>query len=127
MVVAVQGEHALRAGYAALEGAAVRALLGPLADELILPDVDGPLPSVARPDDHIDLQVDVLPVRDEVLAALRAHATQVQAVRAVDDDAALVGCYALSNQLVAPLLPLETYRLVGHGDLAWPPGVRQIA
>ena len=48
---------------------------------LSLPDADGPLPSVAVPDDEVDLEVDVLPVRDDVLAALRAHATQVQAVR----------------------------------------------
>lgn len=119
LLVAVQGEHALRAGYAALaEGAPAG---------LRVPDADGPLPSVAVPDDQVDLQVDVLPVRDEVLAALRAHATQVQAVEAVDDDPSLVGRYALSNQLLAPILPVETYRRLDGPDVAWPTGVRPIA
>ncbi|WP_028050932.1 PIG-L family deacetylase [Cellulomonas sp. URHD0024] len=119
LLVAVQGEHALRAGYAALAGRT--------SPGLRLPDVDGPLPSVAVPDDLVDLHVDVPPVRESILAALRAHATQVQAVDAIDDDAALVGCYALSNQLLAPLLPVEAYRIVGDGDVAWPAGVRRIA
>ncbi|WP_034622912.1 PIG-L family deacetylase [Cellulomonas sp. URHE0023] len=127
LVVVVQGERALRAGYEALGRPSVRALLGLLADGLRLPDADGPLPSVARPDDEIDLHVDVLPVRDQIVAALRAHGTQVQAVRTIDDDRAVAGCYALSNQLLAPLLPVEAYRLVGRADVAWPPGVRQIA
>ena len=127
LVVAVQGERALRAGYAALGGAAVRAALGPRADDLHRPEVDGPLPSVATPDDQVDLEVDVRPVRDDVIAALRAHATQVQAVRAIDDEASLVGCYALSNGLLAPLLPVESYRLANQGEVAWPPGVRPIA
>jgi N-acetyl-1-D-myo-inositol-2-amino-2-deoxy-alpha-D-glucopyranoside deacetylase len=119
LLVVVQGESALRAGYAAL---AARA-----SDGLAVPDADGPLPSVAVPDDQVDVQVEVLPVRDAVLAALRAHATQVQAVQAIDDDPTLVGCYALSNQLLAPVLPVEAYRIVGDGDAAWPPGVRRIA
>ena len=127
LVVAVQGKRALRAGYAALGGAAVRAALGPRADDLQRPEVDGPLPSVATPDDQVDLEVDVRPVRDDVIAALRAHATQVQAVRAIDDEASLVGCYALSNGLLAPLLPVESYRLANQGEVAWPPGVRPIA
>jgi N-acetyl-1-D-myo-inositol-2-amino-2-deoxy-alpha-D-glucopyranoside deacetylase len=126
LVVAVHGEDALRSGYAALGQPGVRDVLGPLADDLQLPDVDGPLPSVAGPGDQVDLEVDVRLVRDQIIAALRAHATQVQAVRAVDHDDALVGCYALSNQQLAPLLPVEAYRLVGHGAVAWPPGVRPI-
>lgn len=116
LLVVVQPESALRAGYAALAG----------SDGLSVPDADGPLPSVAVPDDEVDLEVDVLPVRDEVLAALRAHETQVQAVASVDDDPALVGRYALSNQVLAPLLPVETYRFVVAGDVAWPAGVRPI-
>ncbi|WP_426594585.1 PIG-L family deacetylase [Cellulomonas sp. McL0617] len=119
LLMAVQGEHALRAGYAALADVV---LDGPLRR----PDAGGPLPSVAVPDDKVNLAVDVLPVRDRVLAALRAHGTQVQAVRSVDDEVALVGCYALSNEVLAPLLPVETYRVVGDLDGAWPPGVRRI-
>ena len=65
---------------------------------------------MAVPDEEIDVEVAVLPVRDRVLDALRSHATQVQAVRAVDGDEALVACYALSNRILAPVLPTETYR-----------------
>ncbi|QZN87388.1 PIG-L family deacetylase [Cellulomonas sp. C5510] len=118
---AVQDPDALRAGYAALaEDPAVRAVLaahaaadpatrsGPLA----LPDPGGPLPSVAAAGEP-DLVVDVAPVRDRVLAALRAHATQVQAVRPLDHSAA-AACLALSNLVLAPVLPAEGYR--------WAPG-----
>ena len=107
LLVAVQGERRAARGVRGADAAS-------LVDDLRLPDADGPLPSVAVPDDAVDLEVDVLPVRDEVLAALRAHATQVQAVRAVDDDPALVGCYALSNRVLAPLLPVEAYRVAGR-------------
>lgn len=118
---AVAPAVALRAGYAALASdPGARAVLAAAADDrratregpLSLPDPDGPLPSVAT-DEPADLVVDVRPVRDRVLAALRAHATQVQAVTPLDHpDAA--GCYALSNLVLAPLLPTESY--------AWAPG-----
>ena len=113
-----------------------RSRSGSAGDELRVPDDDGPLPSVAVADDQRDVEVDVLPVRDRVLDALRAHATQVQAVEAIDGDPALVGCYALSNRLLAPLLPVESYRLEESGvsgaepplaaSVVWPPGVRPI-
>ena len=70
-----------------------------MRDDLELPDPTAELPPVAVNDDLIDVGVDVLPVRDRVLDALRAHVTQVQAVRAIDDDPALVACYALSNRV----------------------------
>lgn len=118
---AVAPAAALRAGYAALASdPGASAVLAGAADDrrstregpLSLPDPDGPLPSVAT-DAPADLVVDVLPVRDRVLAALRAHATQVQVVTPLDHpDAA--GCYALSNLVLAPLLPAESY--------AWAPG-----
>lgn len=118
---AVAPVAALRAGYAALAtDPAARAVLAERADDrratrespLALPDPDGPLPSLAT-DAPVDLDVPVAPVRDRVLAALRAHATQVQAVRALDGPAA-VACYALSNLVLAPVLPRESYR--------WAPG-----
>jgi len=118
---AVAPAAALRAGYAALAtDPAARAVLAEHADDrratrespLALPDPDGPLPSLAT-DAPVDLDVPVAPVRDRVLAALRAHATQVQAVRALDGPAA-VACYALSNLVLAPVLPRESYR--------WAPG-----
>ncbi|RMI13730.1 PIG-L family deacetylase [Cellulomonas triticagri] len=120
---AVVPEAALRAGYAALaEVPEVAALLAEGAEgadrrvhregPLVLPDPAGPLPSVAVAETP-DLVVDVLPVRDRVLAALRAHATQVQAVTALEHPL-LAGASALSNLVLAPLLRTESYR--------WAPG-----
>lgn len=118
---AVAPAAALRAGYAALAtDPGARAVLAAAADDrrstreapLALPDPAGPLPSVAT-DAPVDLSVAVLPVRDRVLAALRAHATQVQAVTPLDHPDA-VACYALSNLVLAPVLPTESY--------AWAPG-----
>ncbi|HWJ84366.1 MAG TPA: N-acetyl-1-D-myo-inositol-2-amino-2-deoxy-alpha-D-glucopyranoside deacetylase [Cellulomonas sp.] len=109
---AAQGSAALRAGIRALRP----------SGRLVVPDPVGPLPSVAVPDDEVDLLVDVAPVLDQVLAALRAHATQVQAVGALTSGAALAQ-YALSNDVLAPVLPAEGYRIVAGGELAWPAGV----
>lgn len=95
-------------------------------DELAVPDPGGPFPAVAVDDDGIDLAVDVLPVRDRVLAALRAHGTQVQAVEPVDGDPALVGRYALSDGVLAPLLPTEDYVHVAGPAPALPSGVRRL-
>ena len=127
---AVQGRLALQRGLRALGGDAVLAALGSLYDELERPDPAGELPSVAVPDDEVDVEVDVLPVRDRVLAALRAHVTQVQAIRAIDGEDGLVACYALSNRVLAPVLPVEAYRRGtggAGGDVDWPVGVRPVA
>ncbi|OZB47720.1 MAG: hypothetical protein B7X40_08740, partial [Cellulomonas sp. 14-74-6] len=71
--------------------------------------------------------VDVRPVRDHVVGALRAHATQVQAVTPIDGDPRLVGAFALSNRLLQPLLPNEGYEVVGGdpGAVEWPEPVRR--
>ncbi|VTR78068.1 PIG-L family deacetylase [Cellulomonas hominis] len=132
---AVAPAGALRAGYAALaDDPGVAAVLAAHADDrratrespLALPDPEGPLPSVAVPG-PVDLVVDVRPVRDRVLAALRAHATQVQAVRPLDHPGA-VACLALSNLVLAPVLPEECYRWAPRraprADLPLPPGAR---
>ncbi|PFG42482.1 N-acetyl-1-D-myo-inositol-2-amino-2-deoxy-alpha-D-glucopyranoside deacetylase [Isoptericola jiangsuensis] len=58
------------------------------------------------------LALDVAPVLDRVLAALRAHATQVQHVAALDAPG-VVARYALSNDEVAPLLA-TTHLRVAH-------------
>lgn len=126
----VQGRLALQRGLRALRSDAVLAALGSLYAELDLPDPTDELPSVAVPDDQVQLEVDVLPVRDRVLGALRAHVTQVQAVRAIDGDDGLVACYALSNRVLAPILPTESYRRGTGGsgeDVVWPAGVRPVA
>jgi N-acetyl-1-D-myo-inositol-2-amino-2-deoxy-alpha-D-glucopyranoside deacetylase len=95
-------------------------------DELTAPDPEGPFPAVAVDDDEIDLAVEVQPVRDHVLAALRAHGTQVQAVEPVDGDPSLVGRYALSDGVLAPLLPAEGYSHVAGPAPALPRGVRRL-
>lgn len=124
---AAAGRAALRRAHEALAGDAVRAALGPDAHGLELPDPQA-APSVVVPDEDVDLLVDVAPVRERVLAALRAHATQVQAVHGVDAEPALLGCYALSNRVLAALLPQEAYRAVGDaGAVAWPAGARRVA
>ncbi|MDM7855659.1 PIG-L family deacetylase [Cellulomonas alba] len=114
---AAQDAAALRAGRAALTlGDEPRT--GHRAGPLTVPPADAPLPSVAVDGVRVDAEVDVTPVRAAVLEALRAHATQVQAVRAVDGEAALVGCFALSNLELQPLLPSEGYRLARPADRA---------
>lgn len=135
---AVQDPDALRAGYAALaDDPDVREVLAAAADDrratrespLALPDPGGPLPSVVTAGAP-DLLVPVAPVRDRLLAALRAHATQVQAVRPLAHPAA-VACLALSNLTLEPVLPVEAYRWAAGraapADLALPPGVRRLA
>lgn len=79
-------------------------------------------PSAAT-DGDVDVRVAVAEVRDAVLAALAAHETQVQAVAPVDGVHA-VGRFALSNDVVQPVLAHEAY-VRGAGDLAaveWPDG-----
>ncbi|MDM7830800.1 PIG-L family deacetylase [Cellulomonas edaphi] len=110
---AAAGESALRRGMRALEA----------VDGLALPDPDGPLASVAVPDDDVDVTVDVTPVLDRVLGAMRAHATQIQAVSRLGAEAA-VAQYALSNAVLAPVLPSEGYRVVAGSLVDWPAGVR---
>nr|WP_276581821.1 PIG-L family deacetylase [Cellulomonas sp. RIT-PI-Y] len=73
-----------------------------------LPDPTGVLPAMARTAPGAGFTVPVAPVRSALLAALAAHATQVQAVTALDGPA-VVGCYALSNGALAPVLPVERY------------------
>ncbi|MCC2334432.1 PIG-L family deacetylase [Cellulomonas wangsupingiae] len=129
----VVGRSDLRRAQVALAGDGVLAALGATITGLTLPDPAAEQPSVAVPDDDVDLLVDVAPVRDRVLAALRAHATQVQAVRPVDGDDALVGCYALSNAVLAAVPTVEAYRYVPgslraeEAGVVWPAGVRPVA
>jgi N-acetyl-1-D-myo-inositol-2-amino-2-deoxy-alpha-D-glucopyranoside deacetylase len=130
---AVRGERSLRAAYRELADSPGLRASDPY---LTLPSPVGPMPSAAVPDHDVDLVVDVLPVLTRVAAALRAHATQVQAVTvasvAIGWDAGpgrVVGSYALSNGVLAPVLAVEEYRCApgSRGDaVAWPAGVRQV-
>lgn len=113
-------EARLRRGYRAVAGRAV--------DGLDAPDPDGPLPSgtVTRP----DLAVDVVPLLPAVLGALRAHATQVQAVQPGPGTGEVLASYALSDGVVKPLLATETYRFAPdrtHRTVVWPTGVTPVA
>lgn len=116
----------LAAGYRALSGPDVRSALGGLYDGLALPDPEGPFPAVAVPDEQVEVVVQVDPVRDRVLAALRAYTTQVQAVRRVEGEPSLVGCYALSDRVLQPLLPHEGYVRVSGPEPALPAHVRRL-
>ena len=87
-----------------------------------------PLPSAAVPAGAVDVRVDVRPVAEQVVGALGAHATQVQAVRRLPEaDGAALGCYALSDAVVQPLLADEAYRVAPGSAVErewWPGGVR---
>ncbi|MFD4994180.1 PIG-L family deacetylase [Cellulosimicrobium cellulans] len=135
--LAVAPESTVRAARRALAAhPAVRALLAD--DALVLPDPDEDLPPVARPEASLPLlvTVPVAPVLDDLLAAMRAHATQVQRVTAAVDDEGpvrgeaagdLLGWYALSNDVLAPVPSHEFYAPSGDalpGDQVRPEPTR---
>ncbi|WP_129338147.1 PIG-L family deacetylase [Cellulomonas endophytica] len=107
---AAQAEDEVRAARAALADPAVRAALPAAARALPSAGPDDERPPVVVPGGAITVRVPLAPVRDRVLAALRAHATQVQAVTALDGPPPLAGAWALSNDVLAPLLAHESYR-----------------
>lgn len=90
--------------------------------------VGRPLPSAAVPPAAVDVRVDVPPVVEQVAGALGAHTTQVQAIRWLPEpDGVALGCYALSDAVVQPLLAAESYRVApgsAVGGEWWPAGVR---
>lgn len=125
----VLDETALRTAYATLPA------LVDDAEGMSTPDPAGPVPSAAVSSDDVDVLVPVAPVLGQVLAALRSHATQVQAVQEVRGPAGLgaetfVAVLALSNGVLAPRLAAETYRHAPgspHGPVRWPAGVVAVA
>lgn len=121
---AVAPSDALRAARRALAAAPAAQDLAAGAG-LTFPDPDELLPPLARHDaelrdagPHDVAQVDVAAALDRVLTAMRAHATQVQHVTrapaAQDPAADLLGWYALSNAVLAPVPAHELY-LVSRG------------
>ena len=78
--------------------------------------------SVSTPGMHASFFLDIRPVLDRVRAALKSHATQVQWIETLpepdqvsnfgDEGFYLIGSYALSNNIVAPLLSHEFYAAV---------------
>ncbi len=131
-------DDVLRAAYAGLAHHPAARRARAVRPALRLPDPDGPLPSVAVPGDQVAVRVDTTGVVERVADALRAHATQVGSVEldapaplgaAGRDGTALVGCYALSNDVLAPLLTAESYRAApgsGRRPVAWPAAVRPV-
>ncbi|TGJ97503.1 hypothetical protein DLJ96_05990, partial [Actinotalea fermentans ATCC 43279 = JCM 9966 = DSM 3133] len=116
-VVPAAVARAARRELAGLAG--VRTLLAEHPD-LTLPDPHEDLPPVAKDSLESVVVVEVAPVLDAVVGALRAHATQVQHVGTVPvdarDDAApsegpdgVLGWYALSNDVLAALPSREFY------------------
>lgn len=89
--------------------------------------------TVARPDappsvvraGPVDVRVPVPPVLDRLLAALGEHRTQVHAIARVADDGAVVARFALSNDVVQPVLREETYVVAAGSarDVDWPAAV----
>ncbi len=89
---------------------------------LSFPDPDELLPPVAKDESELagvtTARVEVAPVLGRLLAAMRAHATQVQHATAAAEahdgtdrraGDGLLGWYALSNDVLAPVLDHETY------------------
>lgn len=114
---------ALRAGYAtARRVVAAGGAAGADGMGLGAPDPTGPLPSAAVPGSRIGVRVPLAPVLHAVRAALGAHASQVQAVRAGTDEVPLL--LALSNRVLLPVLAEETYEVVRTSPVRWPAAVR---
>lgn len=148
VLVAVVPADTLRAAYRALADLPAVTAARAADPNLALPDPAGPLPSVAVAADVVDLVVDVTGVLDRVAAALSAHRTQVrsvvldadrlaQAAAGPRDRPVVVGCYALSNDVLAPLLSQEFYRsepvraelgvASRRAGVSWPAAARPVA
>jgi len=110
----------------------VRALLADDAS-LTLPDPDEPLPPLALPGTEDAaaplppgvVAVPVAPVLPAVLGAMHAHATQVQRAQPAPAgaDPSLVGWYALSNDVLAPV-PSHEFYAPSRAALPGDPGSR---
>lgn len=80
----------------------------------VLPKVADPYPSVSNHAPSIVFTVPMSEVADKVLEAMKAHATQIQWAQIMDHDdpdldELVQGVYALSNNIVAPILGYEYY------------------
>ena len=113
--------------WAALDEVALRSARSELRD-VAAPDLlperpDAPTPSAAVLPDEVSVRVDVAPVLARVTGALAAHATQVYGIRTWRDRSASLGCFALSNRVLQPILTYESYvtdPTWRSGRIAWP-------
>lgn len=108
-------EGTLRDQWRALARASAAGRLPAPVRDLGIPDPDqAVLPPVAVDPETLRgaVAVDVAPVLPRLLAALRAHATQVRGAipwREGAGEGPVVGCYALSNDVLAPIASHEFY------------------
>jgi N-acetyl-1-D-myo-inositol-2-amino-2-deoxy-alpha-D-glucopyranoside deacetylase len=85
-----------------------------VAEGLTFADPDEDLPPLAKEGlagaGSRVVRVDVEPVLSRLVGAMRAHATQVQLATALTaPEGPVAGWYALSNDVLAPILAAETY------------------
>lgn len=113
--------------WAALDVVALRAARSELHDVAtpdLPPELPGaPTPSAAVQPDQVAVRVDVAPVLARVTGAMAAHTTQVHGIRTWHDRAASLGCFALSNHVLQPILASESYvtdPTWRSGRIAWP-------
>lgn len=112
--------------WAAVDGALWRSAIaalgpGPAGTSALDPAA---APSAVVASEDVDVRVEVAPVLDRVRGALAAHVTQVRLLDQVEHGPAALGAFALSNDMVQPLLPQEAYRVAVRGAWdAWPDGV----
>lgn len=113
----------LRAGRTELVAAATAhehpPWVGAPGRQLRIEQVRAPMPAAAREDRAGLLAMDVSAPHlvEARIAALRAHVTQIQGVVALPRFQQICGAYALSDDVVRPLLQREYY----EPDPQWPP------
>lgn len=115
----VRPESAVRAAQEWLRNRTDLPTTGDDGAPLTLPEPGGQLPSIAVPDATVDLEIDVSPQLPDLLAAMRAHRSQVQVPTLVGTAEVVpaAGWYALSNGLLQPILGRAWLRLApGRGD-----------
>ena len=62
------------------------------------------------------VRLDIRPVADRMVESMRAHASQVQhATVLARPEGPIAGWYALSNNVLAPILTAETYLVSAPG------------
>lgn len=102
----------VRAATAWLQLAPARPRLSVLGRALQVLDADGEQPTIVVPDEQVDATVDTSGVAEQLLAAVRAHRSQVQEATLVAPAAgaeaaprpdAAIGWFALSNDILQPL------------------------
>ncbi|MFD2840901.1 PIG-L family deacetylase [Populibacterium corticicola] len=103
-----------RSGRAALHDLAARGLVAGTDHGGVIPEVSAPLAAVSAHEDATAYTLDTRDYLPQVLAAMREHATQIQwacelPAYGIAAGAAVIGSYALSNDIISPLFSHEFY------------------